>query len=323
MRRLLVVLLIACGAAGFQTHYIPWRVPLAQAPPDWTSAFIAVWEMEEASGTRANKVGTLCEGVQTNDCDLTEGSTTVGTDTSNKLQGSASADNDGSTEWLECSSDCETSSYMDASGDFSYACFLRPDNSQTTNWAGKYVGATTQGYRGFLTSSTRDPSCAIDGTGGEVADSYATTYPIGSYFHVACVVVNSGGTKTVDTHYNGASNGATTFTTSCCDNSATFQVGTVGGSAFDFDGREDECVFIHAALTTQESCRLCSCLVDGSACACSDRAPALYKRCATNSECWPPGGSVNGICSNGFCKGWNATICGSCTLPACNAAAPS
>lgn len=57
-----------------------------------------------------------------------------------------------------------------------------------------------------------------------------------------------------------------------------------------------------AAYTAQQVCRACSCGIDGSLCTCDSGDATLYQASGGN--------------------GLNASQCGSCSLPACNAAAP-
>jgi hypothetical protein len=75
----------------------------------------------------------------------------------------------------------------------------------------------------------------------------------------------------------------------------TFTLGTVFSSTGAV-GWYDECGWDSFSMSDESICRICSCGVDGSACACSG---TTY----TNS-------------------GRNTTMCGSCALPACDTAAP-
>jgi hypothetical protein len=68
------------------------------------------------------------------------------------------------------------------------------------------------------------------------------------------------------------------------------------GDNFIFTGLIDECWVANTLLAATSICRICSCGVRGEQCTCSGASYAVAGR--------------------------NATACGSCTLPACNAATP-
>lgn len=83
---------------------------------------------------------------------------------------------------------------------------------------------------------------------------------------------------------------------------AYFRFGNSANSS-KLDGLVDESgLRLGTAYSAEEACRVCSCGIDGSLCSCDPLLPELY--------------------SAGSGGGLNASQCGSCALPACNAAAP-
>jgi hypothetical protein len=107
-------------------------------------------------------------------------------------------------------------------------------------------------------------------------------------------------------YVNGALSGScqtvTTVTEPGTGASSYYRFGFATASS-KMNGYADESgLMLGSAYTAQQMCRACSCGIDGSLCTCDSGDATLYQA-----------GGGNGL---------NASQCGSCALPACNASAP-
>jgi hypothetical protein len=119
--------------------------------------------------------------------------------------------------------------------------------------------------------------------------------PVDTFVHSVCTFSNTA--AEIQTWVNGAASAGATTLTDVAAPSGAFQLSTdsVGN---EWNGQLDECFVTNIALSALEICRICSCGIDGSLCACSGSA----------------------YTSNGR----HASDCGSCLLPAaCDAAPPA
>jgi len=116
-----------------------------------------------------------------------------------------------------------------------------------------------------------------------------SVYPTGVWSHVVGTMASG---AFVTLYMNGAQAAQVAMSTTAAARNAPFYLGD--NSAFL--GLLDECWVGNVLLSAASVCRICSCGIRGEQCACSGTS-------YTNS-------------------GRNAASCGSCTLPACNAATP-
>ena len=271
------------------------------APADWSPPFVATWNFDEASGTRAASGGSCSAG---SDCDLTDNNTVL-QDTTNFKEGVASADftkvNDESLSCLNATCD----ELIAAPGDsFSYGCFARADvdGSEIHFMEVSNEASGLDGYKLIRGEGLDTIDCQVSDAGGSVTGTGVTdAWPVNVMTHAVCVFDNSA--DTIQAYINGKTSGSPATQDDVAATSENFYIGTDAG--LDINGQTDECFFIKQVLTDAQICRMCSCGIDGDndigneKCLCSGADPTVY---AAN--------------------GRNTTQCGGCTLPSCNAVAP-
>jgi hypothetical protein len=129
------------------------------------------------------------------------------------------------------------------------------------------------------------------------ATTAAGTLPLDTWAHVVGRFDNAGGQGQI--FVNGQTSGAAASQSGFGTAPSAFSISAQFGG-YAWDGQLDECFVTSQVLTAVEICRLCSCGIDGTLCACDAGTPADYTD-----------------------TGRNAGQCGSCALPACNAAPPN
>lgn len=137
-----------------------------------------------------------------------------------------------------------------------------------------------------------------DSLGTLKSKTSATTVAAGQWANVVGVFDNAG--DVIELYVNSASQGTTAITNDAFTDTGavTANMGqdTSSGAGYA-DGYLDDVAVTAAALDATEICRWCSCGFNGSLCSCFADDPTVY---------------VN--------EGLNASLCGSCTLPACDTA---
>lgn len=268
----------------------------------WCGSMIACWECEEATGaTRAN-IGGTCGS----NCDLADdGLADVVKDTTNFVVGTASCSFNGSTAFLESST--TTAGDLNQATSKSWGCFARATQDTTFAVAMSGFGTGVQGgdnYR-FARSAAADRAATRMGLGvagtGTDANGVTNAWDNTSAWHHVGGTFNDTA-DTLQTYLDGAVDGAsvsvTTMFTSAALTGNRFYLGLGTDTAQGFTGQLDDCWVYGGVLGSTDWCYICSCGTNGSLCMCSGASYVSTGRNATS-----PG-------------------CGSCTLPACNAAAP-
>jgi hypothetical protein len=283
------------------------------AAVNWGSSFIAVWNMDEASGDRAASAGSCSSG---SDCDLTDNNT-VTSSTTNKVEGARSATfTEANNEHFNCAIATCDELAVPAAASWTWGCAGRSASARDDTIMRNMLFSPTSGYllQRQGNSANNPIRCQV---GDGVATAATTDMGVttdGTWFHAACRMDNSA--DTINVFVNGANQGGIAYTPDIGNPNTPFRVSSNSTTA-DWDGQLDECFAINDSLTNAEVCRICSCQIDGALCGCIGTAYADNGR---NSQ----------TCSGGSCTGDGLTCstnadclsCGGCTLPDCNAAAP-
>jgi len=237
------------------------------------TALIAAWMLDEASGARVDWKGNAANN-------LAGGS--VGNDTTNKMEGTASALFTGSTTNLNTSS--------------SNALRFLPEPFSCVIWARQTSGS---GIKEVLFNAGSGTGWALEydwsvvkyrvalNTPSSVLIPASNTNAANAWFHVA-VTRSTGSPGTTSLYINGVID-AGTASAFVTNGGTEFALGANSGSA-SMIGQLDEAACYTGALSPAAVCRICSCGVRGEQCTCSG---------ATFTS-----------------TGRNAGACGSCALPA-------
>lgn len=290
------------SATGSSWKGMNTSVGTLTAVPSWSSYMTAVWNMDQASGATRTSGGS-CGST----CDLSDNNT-VNQSTSIKIEGTASADLTGSTNYLSCTnatcgSTLGVASSGGTGGSISFGCWAYPTSAlpltknQLLGKAVPSAGNPSTGYEldisGNLSSVPFATLCIIDST---VTSANFKTAAASSWVHVGCVFDD---TNNVLSPYADGTVGTTLGVGSITGTSADFYVGKIQSTSSanggrDFSGNIDECFVVTGqALSAASMCRICSCGVDGSLCSTS----------TTDNTIWAD-------------TGRNLLYCNGCTLPA-------
>jgi len=220
---------------------------------------------------------------------LTPSASPPGQDITNKIEGTAASTNNVS-QGLTVSGDTGLNALA---GVVSLGCWMRGCNSGAYKQAIGKADATYGYAIAYGTGPTASLYALTGGTGGTTTSIQtsvlANTYVhlVGTYNHPSLKLYKNGALAAS----NGAIPGSPGTTT------AAFTVSDPA-NAFSCPGQLDECFITNTELSAAAICRICSCGVRGEQCACNGTAFTSTGR--------------------------NASLCGSCSLPAdCSAAAPS
>jgi hypothetical protein len=263
---------------------------------DWSSAFIAVWSLDEESNGTTAVTRRATSGWCGRECDLTDVNTTR-SDAGSKREGARAARfaraND---ERLECANlTCDE--LRPAGGtSFTIGCWSRLifDDGTFRVMMNMRGDADKSGYF-FGRDAAGRAVCAVQNGDTVSALSHGSAFPVGSFVHALCTFDNTA--DRIQTWIDGKASGAPAIQTDITAPAGSFELSTdVVGN--DWDGQLDECFVAGFVLDAVEICRICSCGIDGSLCRC---------------------GAVPNYASTGR----NSSECGSCDLPACNAPPPS
>lgn len=172
---------------------------------------------------------------------------------------------------------------------YSVGCWIKaPSVPSSGQFVMHHYNAGTPGVF-FLSRLTNGYQFQVYDSAGVLATvASPTTYAATAWAHVVATYI-SGGTAVL--YVNGAQVASGTMTTG----TTVAQILYLGNN-FNFTGLLDECFITGSTLSAASVCRICSCGIRGEQCGCSGTAYAT--------------------------SGRNAAACGSCALPACNAATP-
>ncbi|MBS3166413.1 DUF1565 domain-containing protein [Candidatus Woesearchaeota archaeon] len=256
---------------------------------------VAWWSLDEASGTRYSTGGSC--GDAGSDCDLADGNT-VGQDTTNKMEGSASAnfiaaDN----EYLRCTSaNCNE---LNIIGSITAGCWLRtPIANHNTGsvWMVKF--ASNSGYRLATGTSNSRITCLIgDGTDSQSHSSANSVLGDDVFTHTVCRYNNN--VSEIRVFINGVLNGAQTTQQTMLNSSANFELSRSDNPAIDWQGQLDECFVANQTYTNQQICEICRFGLDGEE---SDRG-SLCGNCDYGTPINPPSDTTPPVRSSGSPSG--------------------
>jgi len=283
-------------------------------PPDGSTGCIALWKLEEGSGTARLAEGGSCS--TGSDCDFVNGYSGVERDATYYEEGSAAA-KFGAAEFLYCTQ--ATCGELDGNsskavtwGGWFRTSYDGSSFNPITNYSG---GSYQYGYALTRSSTYGDLRCRVgDGTDTKTANGTDTAWTLDIYHHAVCVHNGlpqvSGGLITA---YLDAENQGTQTQGLVAADTGNFYLTSYGGQA-------DEAFVYMAEFSANEVCRVSRCGIRGEKCLCSRLNPATFKTCSTDADCYVAG-HTTALCNvaDGKCSGRAI----SCTLPACNAAAPT
>jgi len=261
---------------------------LGATAPNWTPSMVAVWLLEEG-GAGASRVDATGHG---HTLDNLLG--TPGRDTVLKMQGTAAMLVDGTTGARRGPDNALAA----PTPPFSVGCWVRPTDTSSGGENQGIVGSydfavggyflswvdAANGYRAQACKASA--SCLVAGVAGTGADN-TFSHVVGNIWPDRLQLFVNGTQR--DTDQMG-----TNYWTP--DTGDWFFVGNNPQDARTFKGQIDECFLYVGTLSPASTCRICSCGVDGALCTCTGTV-------FTSS-------------------GRDASACGSCSLPACNAATP-
>ncbi len=262
--------------------------------PDWSSSFVAVWEMDEASGATRASTGTC-----TTDCALANNNNVLKDTTSGHYAfGSGGAQADTSlSEYLSCDAGtCNEINLASVAG-ATWGCYgYVPTDAEAGTMM--YWTSATNRWNIQRTTTNNNVTCQSKpaATAAVSANTALNSWTANSLTFAACTFDDANNELKA---YAGGSGFGSAATQSDIGSTTTgtFQA---GGGDFGWTGTVDTCFVEDHELSDTDICRICSCGINGAlgGCVCSGGG-ASY----TNT-------------------GLNATKCNSCTLPACNKAAP-
>jgi hypothetical protein len=279
------------------------------ASSNWSSDMLALYFVEESSGTRVNSGGG-------SSLDLTA-SGGVGNDTTNKMQGSASIAITGDGLYVQTTASALTSSMTPP---FTYCAWYRlTDASNSREMIGGFtssVGGYTLWTTGAPTSRARLYTPPSQYTDKDIYASLPT-----SEWHHGCATLNAANTA-LNTYSDGAIVGTALTGTTLFTAPSTWRIGGGQGDNY-WRGQIDEVMVDTTEFSASAICKVARCGVDGKLCECDGTTPANYKSCSTNSDCRTRA-DTGQICDtgSGTCRGRFTSPTISCTPAACNASAP-
>jgi len=258
--------------------------------PDWTASFVAVWLLEESSGTRLNESATTCGS----DCNFGTLLGSPSQDATNYVEGSASVVGnraDGADQVLCTESVCnELKLYSPVSWG---GWYRQQQNGNNTN--AFQAKAYSSPYRGYSLSHFRWGSpnhhyeCTVEG----ITTTMSTGSALNTWEHRVCTYQDDADDE-LNAYRNAVLN-ATPSTGAVTAGGGSYDPIGIGGG-WGLGGGADEQFVISVELSAEQICRIVSCQIDGSLCTCSG---ASYTD-----------------------DGRHTTMSLSCTLPACDSAAP-
>ncbi len=210
------------------------------------SNLVSLWLLEEASGARADAVGSN---------DLTDNNT-VGQSTADPKEGDACADfESGNNEYLSITDAVQTG--LGVTGNLTICGWAKPEtNGVNGALAAKYTAGGNQRSYALYLSSTGSVGATISGDGSATvtAESPGSRWSAGTWIHVAVVYDGTDIRVYLDGALasNGASNPAT-YSGGIYNSSAAFNLGAWNaGASLWFDGLLDEMAVFDRALSADE-----------------------------------------------------------------------
>jgi len=261
-------------------------------PPDETSSFVAVWDMEEASGTRAN-AATASGGT---DCDLVTINGTPVQDTSDFIEGSASVELQvsGPDGMEAAAATCdEVAGITGSMTVFTFARIASDTSGVVFNTRGGNDGMVLQ-----RTGSSDYAICKVGDGSDRVTCVGATNgweeVGVDPAFQFAACVAEGGATDEIRVYMNGAASGSPCTQQDIAAGTDPVQIGRSSSGTTDWDGEIDMMGVYDGVLSEAELCYLCS-----------SGGPAND----ASMTCLAQGSSFDAV-------GLNASNCGSCSLAA-------
>lgn len=216
----------------------------------------------------------------------------------------------------------------------SYGCFVRYDDTAALQWTIMWANQNSKGYGLQRVATSKALRCQAQNLTSTGYTSTGYNIPDGAWTHVVC----NQEAGVLQGYVNGRATGGSAAVSSLTQPNVAF---TLNNSGAQHKGSMDDCWMTTQSLGATSAaklasiCRMCSLGVSGAKGECvSDLVTAQtagfvsYKKCTTNADC----NSGNGVCGLtgeveggqplSRCTGWNATLCNTCTLPACFAAGP-
>jgi hypothetical protein len=240
--------------------------------------------MEEASGTRS-QIGGTCGS----DCNLTDPSS-VGQDTTNKVEGAAAADFvDGDSDRIICAvATCDEITGL--TGNYSQFAFARYEESGTGDMG---IMGAEDGTTGGMILGLDDATDKIEIRVGDGTDQVTClgndVWSINTYAYVG-VSLHDETTDSIQPYFNGETDGDACDQAPMTASTDNFKISSNNSPLSYFDGQIDLSGVYDGTLVAAEHCYLCSC------------GPGNEFGCTyTDSSTWDD-------------KGRNSS-CGSCTMP--------
>jgi hypothetical protein len=207
---------------------------------------VSLWLLEEASGARADAVGSN---------DLTDNNT-VGQSTADPKEGDACADFEaGNSEYLSITDAAQAG--LGVTGNLTICGWAKPEtNGVNGALAAKYTAGGDQRSYALYLSSTGSARAILSGDGSATvtAESPGSQWSAGTWIHVAVVYDGTDIRVYLDGALasNGASNPAT-YSGGIYNSSAAFNIGAWNaGASLWFDGLLDEMAVFDRALSADE-----------------------------------------------------------------------
>lgn len=257
---------------------------------DWSycSSVVAYWKLDE---TGSNDRVPFSGSCPTADCTLTAAGSPIAVA---GVRDNAVSPNGATGNYLLCTD--ATCNELDFTTTFSFTQFVYPAAVFGAWYAfQKFSGSAGYFSRPDIFFTADEPSFWVDGTVNDFpADSIASS----QWNFVGGVFDDTSNTtqNIVSSETLGWQQGSTVSVSAVTATAANFLVASF--SAAGSNGYVDELAMFDVALTEAEQCRICSCYLDGTGCR-TDGGTAYID------------------------SGWNATYCGSCTLPDANASCPT
>lgn len=263
------------------------------APPNWSSSFEAVWQMDEASSATRASTGSC-----TTNCALANnGSMSKNTTAGQFAFGTGGAKaTTATTDFLSCASGTCSTLSLNAVSAATWGCYGYVGNDADTGTLLNWTTAATRWTMQRDTSNNLVQCKAKPASSGLVtAQSALNSWNASTLVFGACTFNDAA--NTLRAYANGVAGSTATTTDIGNTNTGNFQV---GGGDFGFIGTSDMCFVKLSEMTDTDLCRICSCGIDPSlgSCLCTGGG-ASYTNSGRNAQC------------------------GNCTLPACNKAGPS
>ncbi len=299
-----VVVGIAClGGAGFPAHAFARAI----RPPSWVPFMRGVWSLDEPAGSvrhnaTGDAAGDLIESVSGAVApsqgparripnDTTPGEFQQGTGSARWNQTPPLEPGDGHDTFLHCGAtwdDSACAALFDLRGSMSIGCWTRGRDSPfhiEHRMIDHLDLATHSGYEavwsgGHHTGFHYGCKWWPEPPGLEAVSGVPFAVPAGQWGHGVCVLDLAATGDEGKVYSNGMLANDQRWTPPASPPHVGFNISDHASDG-GFDGELDECFVAAGALTAAEVCRICSCGVDGSLCACDPADPRRYAAAGT------------------------------------------